>query len=710
MKSACSKTIGVLASAGILFSAHAQQRADSLRPDSMRHYDLQEVVVTATRNERGLAALPMPVTVVSGKQIRQMGSLRLNEVLQEQTGLAIINDHGNGLQMQGFSPDYTLILVDGEPLIGRTAGTLELSRIAVGNIRQIEIVKGPSSSLYGSEAMGGVVNIITERPEGTRGSLRTRYGTNRTSDLTGDVSLKRKRLGLYAFANRYRTGGYDFSPETFGQTVEPFANHTLNARATYRFAPTAKLTVSGRYFAETQRSGFNIGSAGSPELVTGNGTVRDWNLNPVLDVRFSPRWKADFRFYASRYGTRSEQRFTADGRMYDETFFDQTFVRPEVVAEFAPNPKHTLTFGAGHIAESVEATRYPDKRRFGAWYGLFQHQWLPTEKWNVILGGRLDRHSVYGSQFNPKLSAQYELTRWLAVRASAGRGFKAPDFRQLYLNFNNAVAGYSVFGTEELAAGLSRLEAGGRIAQVLLDPAQFGNLRAESSTAYNFGFRFSPLPTVKGNVNFFRNSIRDLIETQAVARLDNGQSVFSYRNLSRVYTQGLETDWSYKIHNNVSLSAGYQLLFTADEAVLAGIEAGQYFRRDPETLVTTRVGRRQYGGLFNRSRHMGNVKLFYENPKNGFSGSVRGVYRGRYGVGDFNGNLILDDDSEYVRGFFQWNVAVAKTYKSLTLQAGVDNVFNFRNTQFMPGIPGRLLYASLGYEFSKKDKKMPETE
>ena len=151
--------------------------------DSIQVGELDEVVITATRNERVLGSLPMPVALIPRANIKNMGSIRLNDVLTEQTGLVIVpqvNGQGSGLQLQGFNPDYTLILIDGEPLIGRTTGTLELSRISIGNIKQIEIVKGPSSSLYGSEALAGVINIITERPGKTRGSFNLRYASNNT--------------------------------------------------------------------------------------------------------------------------------------------------------------------------------------------------------------------------------------------------------------------------------------------------------------------------------------------------------------------------------------------------------------------------------------------------------------------------------------------------------------------------------------------------
>ncbi len=126
--------------------------------------NLNEVVVTATRSERKLGNVAVPVSIVSAKNIQQAASLRLNDILNEQAGLFLTSGFGTGVQMQGLNPDYTLILINGEPLIGRTAGVLDLNRITVGNIQKIEIVKGPSSSLYGSEAMAGVINIITKQP------------------------------------------------------------------------------------------------------------------------------------------------------------------------------------------------------------------------------------------------------------------------------------------------------------------------------------------------------------------------------------------------------------------------------------------------------------------------------------------------------------------------------------------------------------------
>ena len=132
-------------------------------PDSLTFSSLDEIVVTATRTPKTLGNITIPVSLIGSKTLYQSGSLRLNDILSEQTGIVVNDNFGKGIQVQGLSSEYTLILLDGEPLIGRTGGVLDLSRITIRNIKKIEIIKGPSSSLYGSEAMGGVVNIITDR-------------------------------------------------------------------------------------------------------------------------------------------------------------------------------------------------------------------------------------------------------------------------------------------------------------------------------------------------------------------------------------------------------------------------------------------------------------------------------------------------------------------------------------------------------------------
>jgi outer membrane receptor for ferrienterochelin and colicins len=673
--------------------------------DSLATKELQEVVVTATRSERELGSLPVPVTVIQQNQIKNMGSLRLNEVLSEQTGLAIVSDHGTGIQMQGFSPEYTLILIDGEPLIGRTSGVLELNRIAVGNIRQIEIMKGPSSSLYGSEALAGVINIITQRPNGINGTFTSRYGTNNTFDLGGSVNYQKNKFGLYAFVNRYQTDGYDLSPDLAGSTVSPFTNYTYQTRLTYDFSSRTKLSLSGKYFMENQESITDAGTSDAPLLLDEKGVVKDWNINPVLSHIFSDKLKTTFRFYGSGYRTNSDLTYQADGSVYDATYFDQTFYRPEIQTEYFLNSKNILTVGIGRIWESVEATRYEGKMNCHTDYAYAQYEWQPLTKLNFLIGARYDDHSAYGSQLSPKFSTQYEINSWLSVRGSVGVGFKAPDFRQLYLNFTNATVGYSVFGSQALLEGIARLEQDNQIDQILVDPTTFGEIKAESSVAYNIGFKIQPYKITSLNINLFHNDVKDLVDTKPVARKVNGQYVYSYYNVAKVFTQGLEAEASHQVTPELNLSLGYQMLIAKDKSVIDNIKAGNVYARDPETNVTRRTSTDDYGGLFNRSRHMLNAKLFYSDEQYGWSASARFIYRGRYGFADANNNGILDDDSEYVDGYLTCNLSVAKTFNEiLKVQIGCDNVFDQRDALYIPTLPGRLLWANLAFTLSNKKK------
>jgi len=666
--------------------------------------DGKEIVITATQTEKNAQDLPIPVTVITEAQIKQMGSMRLNEVLQEQTGLAIINDHGTGIQLQGFNPEYTMIMVDGSPLIGRTAGTLDLTRITVGNIKQIEIVKGPSSSLYGSEALAGVINIITQEPKEKAGiGLRTRYGTNNTADVSLDGFVNTKRLRYMAFANRYSTSGYDLSPATEDKTVAPYQNYTLQQKVSYSFNARLKATLSARGFYEDQNSIITFSENATNYRVQQIGNQYDWNILPQLFYSINEKTKVQLKTYSTYYHTNAIMTNTLDGSLYDNSYFNQTFNRPELLAYRTWNASNETVLGVGATFESVNSTRYTAKQTFYNTFYYLQHDWKPMTRLNIIAGFRYDVHSVYGKQLSPKLSIKYIATKRITLRASVGKGFKAPDFRQLYLNFTNPVAGYSVFGSEEVLAQYNHLQQQGLIEQTFIDPSTLKPITAERSVSVNVGWTMQVSKKLNWQFNVFRNDISNMIETSAIAMKTNGQSVYTYYNVSKVFTEGIETNAAYTLHENLTLSAGYQYLIAKNKEVVEDIKEGKYYARDPSTLITSIVKESQYGGLYDRSKHMANIKLFYQSKKNGWNASVRAVYRGKYGFGDVNGNLILDAPDEYVKGYWLGNISLGKNLVSwMNLQIGIDNIFNYTNAAYIPSIPGRLYYTSIQIKFNKQ--------
>jgi outer membrane receptor for ferrienterochelin and colicins len=678
------------------------QRRDTLKRDTANHKQLKEVVVTGTRTPKGLQQVPIPITRITAEEIKKKGLVRLNEVLAEQTGITILDDpHGQGVQIQGFDPAYTMILIDGLPLIGRNTGIFELSRITTNNIDRIEIVKGPTSSLYGSEAMAGVVNIITTDPaKGISGGAGIRYGTNKTADLSLNSAYRNDRFYLSGFANRYSSGGYTLQASSGLPTVSPFAGYTLNGKSAYKIDDRTTIKLSVRYYANDQDARYLV----SDRYAGGAGTERDLNIAPVITHRFSDQLVSTLQLYRSAYQTKSDIRFEDDRSVYDQTFFNQAFNRAELQNDYAIKDNLKLTAGAGGQYETVEATRYTKLQSFTSGYGYFQADWLPIKKLNVIVGGRYDVHSVYKSQFSPKLAASYAFNQKFTLLGSVGKGYKAPDFRQLYLNFTNAEVGYSVFGYEEAGAGIQHLQQQGQIQSVLIDPASLQRLNAESSTAFNFGYRYKATTRLYWTANLFRNNITNLIETAAIAIKTNGQSVFSYFNLNKVYTQGLETDLSYQLFKPLQVAGGFQYLEAYDQDVVDQIAAGKVFTKDPSTNLTKLIKKSEYGGLLGRSKYTYNVRVNYLDEKTGINASVRVIYRGRYGYKDTDGNGIVNRDDEYTKGYVLVNASVSKLFfnNQLRLQVTGENIGNYKNPGAISNLAGRLVYAGVTYNFNKQ--------
>lgn len=669
--------------------------------DTLPGRALDEVVVTATRTERRMGNLSVPVTLVGRDAIRRSGSLRLGDILSEQTGLAVVQGFGRGIQMQGLSPEYTLILVDGEPLIGRMGGVLDLSRVTVGNIRRIEIVRGPSSSLYGSEALGGVVNIITDGAGSGRVGADLRYGRFNTSDLSAEASRRSGRLRLSAFLNHHGSDGYSLLPNAQQQTVEPFRRATGQVQLGYAASPRLSVRLSLRGAEDRIRNTILVQNLGSRLLSRGYELNRDVNLTPTLVWRPKERITATLRGYVSRYGSDQRLDVSDQSEGYADRF-RQSFRRLEGQTDIRTGAHAKSTLGIGSVLETVRSNRYDSLqtlRQARNDYVFVQHDWQPSDRSAVTLGLRYDHNSLYRPVWSPKLSVQRRLGERWRLQASVGRGFKAPDFRQLYLNYTNlAAGGYMVFGTQVAGEEMRRLQAEGQIAQVLPRFDQLTVLRPETSTGINAGFHFQANPQLLWKVNAFRNEIGNLILTDIIAFRNGGGQIFSYVNVSRAFTQGIEADLEWTGPAGLRLSFGHQLLQTADRQVLEDIRTGRVFGRDPETGLSSRLARRDYAGLPGRSRHMANLKLFRESRDGRWNANLRLLYRSRWGTVDVDGNGIINRPDETAPGYLQVNIAAGLRIRNgFSLQGGIDNLTDYRNPVHLPGLPGINPYLTLSW-------------
>jgi outer membrane receptor for ferrienterochelin and colicins len=662
-------------------------------------YNNNPVIVTADRSSKLLEDVSVPVEVINQAEIRSSGSLRLSDILDEQIGLNVVSDHGTGIQVQGFDPEYTLILIDNQPLIGRTAGTLDLTRLAVGNIEQIEIVKGPSSALWGSNALAGVINIITEKGNDPFNlDISTRYGSFETMDLGVNGTFKIDNLRGRFFGNYNGSDGYDLNTSTVAPTIPEYDNLTLSGGVNYRISRNVDLGISTRYYSEDQYYNDEINNRFTVDPVTGENYQTDFSITPEIKINLGNRFLLVTNAFLSSFESNSTSIFSETGEVYFSDDFEQTLNRFETQGSAYWNKDHTTVVGAGMNREDLTAEIYADVPFFDSYFGFGQHEWWLNEKLSLTGGFRYDIHSEYESQFSPKFSSLYKASDKLQIRASLGGGYKAPDFRQLFLNFTNPVAGYSVFGSSTVVEGINRLDQDGQLVEIFFDPTNIGEIKAERSFAFNTGFDWSASGELKFTFNAFRNNVQNLIETQRIALKTNGQSVFSYFNFKRVFTQGLETEIKYSptAIKGFNLSIGYQMLDAQREIT-------RTFDRVVDGVLVT-VSEDTYIPLFNRSRHSFNLKLFQYVERFDLETSLRFNVRGKYWFTDFNENG-RDETNEYVLvantiddvlNKTIVNYTLSKTfYERYQLQVGINNLFNFQDELVLPSNPGRTFFTQL---------------
>lgn len=668
--------------------------------DSLWTMDLDPVVVTATRSERTTGEVGVPVSVIGQTEIESRGASRLSDVLAAEPGLTISNDHGSGLQIRGLSPEYTLILIDGEPVIGRTAGTLDLDRLTTANVERVEVVRGPTSSLYGSEALAGVVNVITERPdEPLAAEVRSRYGTHGTVDLTARIEGQRGPWQGSVFVDRYRTGGYDLAPGTLTPTRPGYVDYTTQARGQYEAGPRTTLCLQGRLAAQSQDYTVGVEPSGATSEVPHTQTAErlDWSVAPKIERGLGAGWQLTGTLYGAGYHTDQTLRHADNGTVRSASVLDQHHGEAELLLRGALSDRHLLTIGGGAILESVDADRKSGTRTGG--FGFVQDEWRPTDALSVTGSVRLDTNSDYASRLSPKLAVRYDVRDALSLRASLGSGYKAPAFRQLYLDFTNPQAGYTVLGATEVQAGIGRLRNQGRIQALLREPGTLGDpLQPETSWAFNVGLTATPWSGATARLNVYHNEIDNLITTEAVATKRNGRRVFTYFNRNEVFTRGLEVRLTLRPLSDLRVQLGYDYLEAKDRQVLEELEAGDIYRRVDGRDVQVEPG--AYGGLPGRATHSGTVQLRYTVFPLDLTASVRGTLRGRTGYEDRNGNGIIDADREYVEARTLWDATLSQTvWSDYTLRAGGDNLLDYTNPSRVPSLSGRRWFVEVQARF-----------
>ena len=668
----------------------ASQQSITIKIDTSSTETLEKVIITGTRTKRTLASLPLNAEIITKNDIEKNNSSRLSDIINEQTGLITIPDFGGveGIQMQGLDSQYTLILLNNQPLIGRSAGTFDLNRITLGNVNQIEIVKGASSSLYGNEALAGVVNIISEKPkEGFSGSISSSIETNKTFENYANLSLKRNDIYISIFHNTFSSDGYDLNPNDQLRTVNKFNNNTYSIDFGFKINNRFNADINFRKFDQKID---NI----STNNLTGESEIKEKNTHFKIKYK-SDLFSSQLNYYVSNYNT-YEYLNDISGNLFSDSYYDHNLQKPELINTIKIK-KSKIVFGLGYKSEKLERTYFNEKPELNTPFVYLQYDQFLNKKINIIYGARFDKFSEYKSQISPKLSGIYQINDKNSLKFSMGYGFKAPDFRQLYFNFVNSTIGYSVIGFNVYEELINQLVDDGQISNILVPIEEFNDeLKPESSISLNLGMNNRINDNINIKTNLFLNKVTNLIDTRIVANKINGQNVFSYYNVNNVVTYGLEANSEYKIDNNLKFLLGYQLLFAMDTDVQKEFSDGLVYARLTPDSTAFQLKKTDYYGLFNRSRHMGVLKIIYKNLTHNFDINLRTIYRSKYAIFDSNDNNYLDKYDEFINGYFISNLSLNKYIKNnFIISAGAENIFNYMDPTNIPNISGRLIYFKL---------------
>jgi outer membrane receptor for ferrienterochelin and colicins len=474
-------------------------------------YQLDPVVVTGTRSPHMLKDVPIETSVITRQEMERAGIQNVEEALRWIPGINISGGALNGAAgrttaiLRGLPAQYSLILVDGRRIKSEHIHTgLNLNLIPVEMVERIEIVKGPASVLYGSEALGGVVNIITKSaPEKPTLDVKYSYGSFKTQNNFYSYGARDGNLGYFLAGKLSSTDGADFG---LG-----FRQKNTLARITYDLTKQDTLKFDmGYYENKYDASGHDIKDE-STDFVGG------W------EHRFEDGGSLNVGGYITRF-TASKKNTTNIISLGDVVYQKEIF------------ENHLITAGLEIRHEDFEREASPHKTE--CIVSLYaQDEWKLTDFLSTVLGIRMDDHPSVGTVVTPKAALLYELSDATKLRATIARGFRAPTLQDRYE--------YHFFHDTYFRDGNPDL-----------DP--------EYSTSYNLGVEHLFNQSLLGRVSLFRNDFKNMITEVDTGVDDGGFDVFERQNIKKARTQGVESELRYSI-KDLDIIFGYTFLDTEDD-------------------------------------------------------------------------------------------------------------------------------------------------
>lgn len=629
----------------------------------------QSVVVTGARDDELADDSIALIDTVSRGQMLDSGYERVSDILAEEPGIVTRSGSSGSrseTQIQGIDSRQALILLDGYPVVGARGikrGILNMDRQSTNRLDRIEVVRGASSALYGSDAIGGVINMITRQPKRRFDANATASGGSLGAvDLRGDAGFMARRWSGVLNAESHRRDAYDLTPNTFDTTAPEFRRNDYMAKLSGDFSERLKVSLLANGFENRDDSRL-LGERGPSATATDDSAL---NYGATLNASLAAGTQLQSRVYYGKYDESSVIDYLSNVAPIDETAnLNERLYRLESSISQAVGGRQLLQGG-------FEWTR-SEYKGFNRLLGDNAGQWIRmTDLWihdriqahprlGIEIGGRLNSHSRYGTALVPRFGILFRAAPSVTLRGSWGQGFRAPDLGQLYYRFQNPSNVYQVIGNPGLSP--------------------------ERSTTLQAGAEFrKDRLTVRGT--YFRNDIRDLIQADLIGRPSTPRQLsemlgafgiprefnpglhrlfFLYRNLSNVFTTGAEGRLSLNLGRDLAASAGYTYLDARDK------QTGQF--------------------LSQRHRHHGTFRLFWSPARmGGLRTNIRTTYLGRWPVAGRAGTLIGN-----AYQIWDWYAAKPVT-RGVEVYGAVDNLLDSRDSGLASAQP-TFLRADFGRTF-----------
>ena len=399
---------------------------------------LDQVVITGTRTTKTLKDTPVQTRVIKRDDIENSDATNIQELLtQELPGVeySFAMNQLTHLNFAGFGGQSVLFLVDGERLAGETMDDVDFSRLSMQNVERVEIIKGAASALYGSNATGGIINIITRQPKNgwkIDANGRTRIGKREENRYGLNFSLSSTKVSNTLSFNGTNTAGYDVRNGNAAKAVTNYYVHrmygdnvrSVSDRLTWQPVSSLRFTINGGYyFREREAATLTLPDHYRDLTFGARGT---WDITKRDNIELSYNFD---QFDKAQHSTISDLcvRYYSNVQHSVRTLYNHTF-----------RNNNMLTIGGDYMRDYMLNTKTAAGRYRQYSADVFaQYDWYINDRWEAVCAVRYDYFSDGNNhQVTPKLNVRYRLLDNLTLRGGYGMGFRAPTLKEKYYIFN----------------------------------------------------------------------------------------------------------------------------------------------------------------------------------------------------------------------------------------------------------------------------------